>query len=372
MKYITKSKFYKRKRLSKVKKIKNLAKQSKRETIIKLCLILILSTLYILFVINIFHTSKKIIPYDGRIFLCTLYNNEAETAYIHIWRLYHYIDKFIFVISNITHSGQPRNFTFKPFEENIKPYMDKIDIVYYNDGCITNRYPQYHLFWCIENCQRDFAKTYIEEHYDPTEKDLLIVVDIDEILTREGIEYIIKNPPKDLYYLYGVMYFPYYYHRFDNWYKGYAIRYKKNMRPLSQIRLSQISEGNILRFPFNSLKPLITHCSYCYKNIEDYRNKLASFMHSELNKFPYNTNDWIFKSHYCRIKIGSPPNGYDEPYEGWKHLIPNDKRLKFIVDRSFIYDIKKTKYTEKDLETLCYKKFNRTPFEPSTKYKAWY
>ena len=41
--------------------------------------------------------------------------------------------------------------------------------------------------------QRDYAKNYIEENYNPTEKDLLIVVDIDEILTREGIEYIKKT-----------------------------------------------------------------------------------------------------------------------------------------------------------------------------------
>ena len=25
---------------------------------------------------------------DSRIFLCILYNNEAEMAYIHVWRLY--------------------------------------------------------------------------------------------------------------------------------------------------------------------------------------------------------------------------------------------------------------------------------------------
>ena len=130
-----------------------------------------------------------------------------------------------------------------------------------------------------------------------------------------------------------------------------------------------ITDRNTLRYNDNPSKTLITHCSYCLKNIGAYRNKLKSFTHQEYNKLLYITNDWIFKSHYCRNKIGSPPNGYDEPYEGWKHLIPDDDRLKYLIDRSFEYPIKQTNYTEKDLETMCNKTYNRTPFELSAKYK---
>ena len=193
MKYNKKSK--KRKKfLSKIKK------QVKEIIIFKLCLIVIFIILYILPNKQTFHNrtekiaAKKITKiYDGRIFLCTSYNNEAEMAYIHIWRLYDYIDKFIFVVSNITHSGLPKNFSFKPFEENIKPYMDKIAIAYYTEGCKKNEYPTDNIVHCTEKSQRDYAKTYIEEHYNPTEKDLLIVVDVDEILTREGIRYRISS-----------------------------------------------------------------------------------------------------------------------------------------------------------------------------------
>ena len=34
--------------------------------------------------------------FKGRIFITIVYNNEAEFAYIHVWRLYDYVDKFIF------------------------------------------------------------------------------------------------------------------------------------------------------------------------------------------------------------------------------------------------------------------------------------
>ena len=216
--------------------------------------------------------------------------------------------------------------------------------------------------------QRDYAKTYIEENYHPNDKDLLIVVDLDEILTREGIEYIKKKPPKDFYFIKGTMYFPYYYHRINDWDKSLIVRYHKNMMTLSYYRNFNITENNILKYKFNPKKPLITHCSYCFKSIEEYKNKLRSFSHQEFNRPPYITNNWIFKSHYCRQKIAKTYYGFDEPYEGWKHLIPNDNRLKYLIDRSFMYQINETTYTQKDLKNLCKVTFNRNPFELSAKY----
>ena len=305
-----------------------------------------------------------------KIYLCTLYNNEAEMAYIHLWRLYDYIDRFVIITSNITYTGLPKNITFKPFEQNIEKYMNKVDIVTFDNFCNMKEYPKQNNIWCIENSQRDFAKIFIEEKYHPSETDLLIVVDIDEILTREGIEYIKKNPPKYFYFIKGSMYFPYYYHRLEDWDKGVVVRYNKNMKTLSHYRYMRMTKPKILKYYNNPTKPLITHCSYCFQNIEKYKNKLQSFSHQEFNIYPYNTNEWIFKSHYCRIKINSPIVEYDEPYEGWKNLIPNDERLTFLVDPSFMYALNMTKYSEKELENLCDIKYNRTPFENFKNYKS--
>ena len=308
-------------------------------------------------------------PFHGRIFLCTSYNNEAEIAYIHIWRLYDYVDKFIILTSNITHSLTNKNFTLKPFEQNIRPYMNKVDFVFFNNICNRNDYPTDNLIWCIEKSQRDYAKKYIEDNYNPTENDLFIVVDIDEILTREGIEYIKKYPPNDFKFIKGTLYFPYYYHKVEDWDFGCVIRYNKNIKTLSKYRYIKKNKHNIIKYKFNKKRPLITHCSYCFQSFQEYKNKLKSFAHQEYNKPPYTTNNWIFKSHYCREKIASPPGGYDEPYEGWKHLIPDDERLKYLIDPSFMYPLNQTTYTEKDLETMCDRKFKRTPFEVTGKYK---
>ena len=167
---------------------------------IKICFVLMLLVLQIVLFSQVLSlkmifkskiTDNDISSYE-RIFLCTLYNNEADMAYVHIWRLFKYVDKFIIIVSNTTYSGVQKNVTFKSFEQNIHPYLNKVDIVYFNNFCKKNDYPTWDLTWCKEMSQRDYAKNYIEENYNPTEKDLLIVVDIDEILTREGIEYI-KN-----------------------------------------------------------------------------------------------------------------------------------------------------------------------------------
>ena len=321
--------------------------------------LIIFFSFYDMSTIETFRKNNK--PFNGRIFVSFMYNNEAEMAYIHIWRLYDYVDKFIFIVSNKTFSNNPKNFSFVPFEENIKPYMDKIAIANFDNICNGKEYPSDNLPWCLEKSQRDYAKTFIEKHYSIKEDDLLIVVDIDEILTREGIQYIKKNPPYNFYFIKGSMYFPYYYHKVEDWDKGFVIRYNTIKTTLSKYR-DMKQKNNILKYKLNPSKPLITHCSFCFKKLEQYKDKIISFPHQEFNKPPYITNNWIFKSHYCRAKINSFL-GYDEPYEGWRHLIPDDSRLKYLLDPSFMYPLNLTTYTKEDLKNMCYRKYRRTPFE---------
>ena len=289
-----------------------------------------------------------------------MYNNEADMAYVHIWRLYDYVDKFVILTSNRTFTNITKNFSFMPFEENIRPYMDKIDIVNFDNICNRKEYPSFDPIWCFEKSQRDYGKTFIEKYYNPTEDDLIIIVDVDEIFTREGIEYVKKNPPRNHYYVKGSMYFPYFYHKVEDLDCVCVVRYNKNMSNLSKYR-NRDKHSFILKYKLSPSKPLITHCSYCFKEFEQYKNKIKSFSHQEYNKPPYTTNNWIFKSHYCRMKINSPP-GYDEPYKGWRNLIPDDPRLKYLIDPSFMYPLNLTTYTEKDLEKMCDRKYRRTPF----------
>ena len=79
-----------------------------------------------------------------------MYRNEADTLYIHLWRLYDYVDKFIIVFSNATYTGIPQNLTFEPFEKEIKQYMDKVDIAYFDHTCNRVLYPESPQLRCID------------------------------------------------------------------------------------------------------------------------------------------------------------------------------------------------------------------------------
>ena len=48
------------------------------------------------------------------------------------------------------------------------------------------------LIGAMQKHQRIYPKYFIREKFNPTEKDLLIIVDINEISTWEGIKYIKK------------------------------------------------------------------------------------------------------------------------------------------------------------------------------------
>ena len=125
----------KRKNFKRFKRSIKINQSQKGYKIFKFFIIFILIILYIgeikkipnvNLLANIINNNEN--SFNGRIFLCTTYNNEAETVYIHLWRLYDYVDKFVIVISNKTYQGRPKNFTFKPFEKEIERYKDKIDI----------------------------------------------------------------------------------------------------------------------------------------------------------------------------------------------------------------------------------------------------
>ena len=98
--------------------------------------------------------------------------------------------------------------------------------------------------------------------------------------------------------------------------------------------------NNILKFLYNPAKKHISHCSYCFKDINNYKNKLKSFAHRGFNRLLFISILWIFKSNnYRRIKIGSPLNGYEEPYKGWKYLITDDEKLKYLFGHRFMFPI---------------------------------
>ena len=53
--------------------------------------------------------------------------------------------------------------------------------------------------------------------------------------------------------------------------------YNKNMTTLSKYRKMK-NNNNILKYKSYPSKPLITHCSYCFRELEQYKNKITSII----------------------------------------------------------------------------------------------
>ena len=297
-----------------------------------------------------FDVEEDNISRNFRIFDTFMYNNEASQAYIRIWRYYPYVDYFIIIYCNKSHSGQAKTITFEPFTKEIEQYKDKIRLVSFSPEESIHNYnePQ---SWKLEMSQRDFAIPYIEKHFNITTNDVITVSDCDEILTRKALRYIIRNPPEPYYIVPGKTYFPYYFHKIADWNVSYVIRYQPNLLLSTKRKFNAYKRTPHPDFPFS----FVTHCSYCFPNISVYLNKFTSFAHTEYNKPPYTTPEWIFKSHYCRRFLKQPDDnlGEDEDIAGLEDLFPPDERLSYLWDPSYEYNISETSYSELNLSTLC-------------------
>ena len=158
-----------------------------------------------------FDVEEDNISHNFRIFDTFMYNNEASQAFVRIWRYAPYVDYFIIIYCNKSHSGQAKTITFEPFTKEIEQYKDKIRLVSFSPEDSIHTYKNT-ATWRLEMTPRDVAIPYIEKHFDITSNDIITVSDCDEILTRKALRYIIRNPPETYYIVPGKTYFPYYFH----------------------------------------------------------------------------------------------------------------------------------------------------------------
>lgn len=62
--------------------------------------------------------------------------------------------------------------------------------------CYKDVYINADEIWRREKSERDYALTFLEENFQLTNDDIILVSDVDEIFTREGLVYIKQNPPE--------------------------------------------------------------------------------------------------------------------------------------------------------------------------------
>lgn len=313
----------------------------------------------IFFPLILFVAQPATIPYvEGdarskkgiRIFDTIGYNGESHLLYTRLWRLDPYVDEFIVLVSNMSHSGKFREVSFAPFENEFKKFSHKLHIYYIDISCSQDevRRIDHDINWCREKKQRMARYDYLKL-FNPQEGDLIISADADEIPTKAAFDYIVKHPPKTYYSLcctFNSFNFNFYTTE-ERWCRLGVLRYS------SSLTANDFNRQRYQNVEAEDKSMMCTHCTYCFNTAEAYVNKMITFAHQEFNKYPFTNLSYAFYSHYCKVQIPWGRKLIPTPYFKDEQLLPDDLRLRHLIDNSFHLDINKTIYKESDLATLC-------------------
>lgn len=256
---------------------------------------------------------------------CFLYFNEEELLELRIKLLYDYVDKFVIVDSNTTHSGIKKEFTLNKVIDKLMLPRDKIEVIEL-DMVQVPPATEYEKHWdenftesSRERLQRD-AITKCLETNNFNDDTIFIISDCDEIINPNYIElyreYILKHRDKifkvDLVQLEGRADMRAYYARNPDmpreWWRSMFICLKHNIENVSltsirsellyKEKISYIYEnGSIARdhgwhfswmgSNYNRFKKSI---SFCHANNELEFLKYNNYSSDEMQEFLLNYN----------------------------------------------------------------------------------
>ena len=108
--------------------------------------------------------------------------NELDVLELRLEELNEYVDYFVIIESQKTHSGNNKPLNYQKNSERYKKFEDKIIYVIIEElpSKLPNHINDVDLNWYRENFQRNQIKTALMQ-IDMTDKDIIIISDIDEI-----------------------------------------------------------------------------------------------------------------------------------------------------------------------------------------------
>lgn len=158
-------------------------------------LLLFISIKYFRFKYNSFESAIK---HKKQVIDIFTYFQESLMLSLRFFRMNDFVDIFLIIVANTTFSGKPLKISFSPFESFISKYREKI--IFYNishpSSCFST--------WCREKYQRNAAYNALKS-LNIYNESIVIISDLDEIPTSDGMKYILNNPPNSFYMLSGYM-----------------------------------------------------------------------------------------------------------------------------------------------------------------------
>ena len=116
-----------------------------------------------------------------KIYDCFTFFNELDLLEVRLQELYDSVDYFVIAEANMSHSGNPKEYTLLENWDRFKPWHDKIRRIVVDDFPVTNN------SWVREKFQRDALSRGLTDIEDT---DLIIVSDLDEIPRAEIVDMI--------------------------------------------------------------------------------------------------------------------------------------------------------------------------------------
>ena len=215
-------------------------------------------------------------PKAPKVYDTVMFNTEFTMLEIRLHELWNVVDKFIIVEAGVSHTGQPKPFHFDRHRDVFAPFASKI---------IHVKLPTLEgdSSWPRENFHRIALTTTGMANVTLAPGDVVLVSDLDELPRPEVLEamrqclgavYPICFNAQLTYYAYDFL-------MINEWKNPRAMAVQDNGQlpctgqALRANEAPKCACAHVLPFP------TAWHCSWCFKVIEQYVNKVKSYAHTE-------------------------------------------------------------------------------------------
>jgi beta-1,4-mannosyl-glycoprotein beta-1,4-N-acetylglucosaminyltransferase len=282
----------------------------------------------------------------SKIYDCFNFFNELDILEIRLNTLYEYVDYFVIVESNVTHSGEQKLFYFEENKERFSKFLDKI-ILYKvydtptdfvnlkisedNTLMLINGFIEKQTNRFNRTTQQDYGRDFFQKEcvrrplINCSDDDIIIISDADEIPNPE----ILKNLKNfDLENtIYSLNQTTYYYYlnllKQKDWY-GSRVALYKNIKNLSfnEVRgdesLSQKIDDGGWHFSFQGGKDMVKRKILSYSARDLVNNHVLAQLDNNIN----NNVDPFFRGNLTPVKIDNTfPNYVLNNLDKFKHMI---------------------------------------------------
>jgi hypothetical protein len=258
--------------------------------------------------------------------------------YLHLLTLSGHVDKFVIGYSNYSFANDRYSpLSFFPFEREILSYSESMVFVYvdfHSTPLSASRYRN-GTAWRREATARNRLIDGVRS-LDPGPNDLVLLCDVDEIVTREAVRLIKRRPPVHYYNVRGLLFHYTFRWEVGEWERPLVIRYGAIDAPLDDYKFAP--------FVFALPGVLHFHCSFCAPNISEVLWKLRSFSHMEYSEGRFQDPNYV----YARIACGYGllPTRWKMPerlklveFRKEKIWMPEDGRFDFLKRRIGFQDL---------------------------------